>query len=495
MKKIILMIISVLIIFCANAVFAYDVPDFIRVGLCFGSNARTYIELFSNEGFDVGYYEGNNLVSVWSSDDQSAVVEVTSGELYISYGYETYEEADAVAEGGFVMYTSTGFYKAFSEPHEGFDPYLLSEGAMAVKFSGVTELVVNRTDMGMRGKNNLTMIDGYSYRGGAEMRYAGSGIMTIINVVGFTDYVCGVVPYEMPVSFEPEALKVQAVCARNYAVISMGRFDNYGFDVTDDVTSQVYGGVGGETEKSNIAVRETDGMMLMYEYEPAQTYFSSMSGGHTEACKNVWYADIPYLCGVEDPYEDTENIQGGIWEVRLTPEEIADKLAAWGESVGQVTDMYVDSYTDAGGVYKLVITGTEGTAEFTKDDCRNLFALKSQKYTVSKPYSEAQETITQYVPYNEIQRGLRYPESSVAEKLYDYPTMKVTVENKLFGTYEEKTVTNRVSIGEDVYLLSGRGYGHGLGMSQWGAQGMAQAGYGFEEILLHYFPGTTLLKD
>lgn len=496
MKNLICLVIVLILIFCSATVFAFDVPDTIRVGLCYGSNARTYIDLFSNEGFDVGYYENNVLVPLWSTDETTAVVAVTSGTVYISYGYATYEEAASVSEGGFVMYTNGSFYKAYSEPRDGFGAYTLKEGSMALKFGGVTVFVADRTDMGMCGRNNLTMIDGYSYRGGAEMRYYGSGLMTVINIVGFTDYICGVVPYEMSSSFHPEALKVQAICARNYAVVSMGNYYSYGFDVTDDTYCQAYGGLAAESEKTNQAVRDTDGMMLMYNGEPAQTFFSSMSGGHTEASENVWATAIPYLCGVPDPYEDTENINGGLWQVELTPEEISAKAAAWGRPVGEVTNMYVAEYTKAGGVLRLVIEGTAGTVEFTKDECRNLFVLRSQKYTVSAPgVEQKEETVRTVVGFNDIPRPSRYPMTPMAVNADRYPTFSEACRTNVMSYIVETVVKTQTASGSDKYILSGRGYGHGLGMSQWGAECMAQAGIGYEEILLHYFPGTYLQKD
>ena len=495
MKKLISLLVIIMIISATSGVMAFDVPDSIRVGLCYGSNARTYIDLFSNEGFDVGYYEGNSFVPLWSTFETTAVVAVASGTVYISYGYSTYDEAAAISEGGFVMYTNGSFYKAYSEPKDGFGAYALREGSMVLKIGGVTVFVTDRTDMGMRGKNNLTMIDGYSYRGGAEMRYYGSGLMTVINIVGFTDYVCGVVPYEMPASFSPEALKVQAICARNYAVISMGNYYSYGFDVTDDTYCQVYGGIAAETERTNLAVRETDGMMLMYNGQPVETYFSSMSGGHTEASENVWSSAIPYLCGVPDPYEDTENIGGGLWQLELTAEEISAKAAAWGQPVGTVTDMYVEEYSKAGGVIKLVIEGTAGTAVFTKDDCRNLFTLRSQKYTVSSPKQTVSETVRTTVGFKDIPRPSRYPLSPVAVNADLYPTLSEACKTNVMSYVIETVVKTESSSGSGKYVLSGRGFGHGLGMSQWGAEGMAQAGFGFEEILLHYFPGTYLQKD
>lgn len=495
MKKITAaMLCAVIVMMSAICAAAYDVPQNIKVGLCYGSNARTTMELYSNEGFRIGVYNGTEFSPVWETGNSSLTVAVTYGTLYISYGYGTYDEANAVAEGGFVMYTNSSFYKAYSEPHDGFDPYELSEGAMSVRAGGSPIIVFNRTELGAVGRNGLTMIDGYSYRGGAEMLYAGGGVMTVINVVNFNDYLCGVVPKEMPSYFEPEALKAQAVCARNYAMMNMGRYDSYGFDVTDDVNCQVYGGLSAETERTTTAVRETNSDLLMYGDEPVCTYFSSMSGGRTEACRDVWSADIPYLQGVDDPYEDTENIGGGVWEVRLTPQEIASALSAWGINIGTVTDMYVAENTAAGGVKKLTVVGTGGSHTFEKDECRNIFSLKSQLYTVSKPSTRTETKIWEHVPYSELGLARRYG-GSAAVGAYVFPTLHSVYADSVFTTYREKTVVTENPTGENVYVLSGRGYGHRLGLSQWGAQGMAQAGFNYEQILLHYYTGSYLQRN
>lgn len=496
MKKALAIILSLIFVFilCTPS-FAYDVPENIKVGLCYGSNARTTMALYSNEGFKIGFYNGYTFTTLWETSNTDLTAAVTSGTLYISYGYSSYDEANAVSEGGFVLFTNNSFYKAYSEPHDGFDAYKLSEGAMALRVNGNTVFVSNTKELGVTGKNNLTMIDGYSYRGGAEMLYAGSGVMTVINVVNFNDYLCGVIAREMPSSFEPEALKAQAVCARNYAMMNMGRYDSYGFDVTDDVNCQVYGGLSAETEKTNTAVRETNSDLLMYGNEPVCTYFSSMSGGRTEACRDVWNADIPYLCGVEDPYEDTENIQGGIWEVRLTPEQIKSALSSWGIHIGNIKDMYIAENTDAGGVKKLTVVGTEGSHTFEKDECRNIFSLKSQLYTITNPSKKTESSVYEHVPYANLGLQRRYANSPIFINAFIFPNIHAVYADSVFTTYRKKTAVTENTGGENVYILSGRGYGHRLGLSQWGAQGMAQAGFNYEEILLHYYPGTYLQKN
>ncbi len=469
MKKLFSIILCIaLLIISSTGVFAYEVPENIKVGLCYGSNARTLMDLYSNEGFKIGFYNGTTLETIWETDYQNLTVALTYGTLYISYGYSSYEEADAVSEGGFVLYTNNSFYKAYSQPKDGFDPYELSAGAMSVRVSGSPVFVVNKASLGACGKNNITMIDGYSYRGGAEMVYAGSGVMTVINVVGFNDYLCGVVPREMPASFEPEALKAQAVCARNYAIMNMGRFSSYGFDVTDDTNCQVYGGLSAENERTSTAVRQTNSDLLMYGDEPVCTYFSSMSGGRTEACKDVWSADIPYLCGVEDPYEDTENIEGGVWEVRLTPSEVQAALASWGIYIGSVTDMYVAENTAAGGVKKLTVVGTDGSYTFEKDECRNIFSLRSQLYTVSRPSVRTETKVYEHIPYSELGLAKRYG-GSAAANAYIFPSLHSVYADSVFTTYREKTVVNETPTGDDVFIISqARAFamgrtGHGAG--------------------------------
>ena len=148
----------------------------------------------------------------------------------------------------------------------------------------------------------LNYISDGLYRGAIEIRPDGGGL-TAINVIALDPYVKGVVAGEMPSSWPLEALKVQAVAARTYALATRkttGSFDQY-----PDTRSQVYKGVTGESARSNAAVDQTDGLILTYNGVPAVTYYFSTSGGHTE---NVEFSFIgalskPWLVGVPDPYD------------------------------------------------------------------------------------------------------------------------------------------------------------------------------------------------
>ena len=120
--------------------------------------------------------------------------------------------------------------------------------------------------------------------------------------------------------------------------------------------------------------------------------------------------------------------------------------------------------------------------------------LRSQKYKVLAPGTQEEEVIRTVMGFNDIPRASRYPLTPMAIDADRYPTLSEAFKSNVMSYVIETVVKAENPSGSDKYLISGRGYGHGLGMSQWGAEGMARAGFGFEEILLHYFPGTYIQK-
>ena len=143
----------------------------------------------------------------------------------------------------------------------------------------------NELPLGLTPADNGTVLIGNSeYRGSARFLHNDSGL-TVMNYLDLEDYLKGVVPGEMPSSWPTEALKAQAVCARNYAVTNWNKFQKYGFNLDDTTQSQVYLGVKGEKPETNRAIEETKHIFLTYHGEPATTFFYSSSGGHTESSK------------------------------------------------------------------------------------------------------------------------------------------------------------------------------------------------------------------
>lgn len=506
MKRFLVCLLLSFCLFPSGIVQAFDIPAHIRVGLRYDNNAVEQFPVISETGFTVGRYIGHTFEPWFSLPVQSVSIHTIEADVYLSSPFPTYEEAKASGETGFVVYREEQYFLADTTPIEGVDPYSLSSDAIALTANGFLTFVAEGGNLGLEGEESKQLTLGtVIYRGGVSFTRKGGGNLSVINMVPLEEYLYGVVPGEMPASFEPDALKVQAVCARNYVLTSLGKYEQYGFDVTNNTSSQMYLGVSGEQEATTKAVQETAGQVLLYDGELAQTFYSSMSGGATENVKYVWGSNIPYLCGVEDPYEQTDTIRGGTWEVTMTADEIQKAVEDWGRNVGKVTNIEVIEYTPGGSVYRMKITGTEGETIFEREQNRNLFSFRSQKFIITSPASETEEETVLEEVKKEYRvpatiPTLRYPNSSISNRAGILLTPgKIVEQPGLLGesvlvserVQQEATIEKPVS-SPGVWTFSGRGYGHGLGMSQWGAQGMAQAGFSYDDILTHYFPGTYL---
>lgn len=132
------------------------------------------------------------------------------------------------------------------------------------------------------------------YRGFLRVQNKGNKL-TVINDVGLEDYIKGVVPSEMPSSWEMEALKAQAIAARSYALANLGKRANLGFDLKDTPEDQAYGGASAETVRTNTAVEQTSKLVLTYNYKVVSAYYSASAGGQTISAKDVWGAEVPYI--------------------------------------------------------------------------------------------------------------------------------------------------------------------------------------------------------
>ncbi len=177
------------------------------------------------------------------------------------------------------------------------------------------------------GPGPLALAGVGSYRGSLVFSPNGSGGVQTVNAVDLEDYVRGVISWEMPPGWAPEALRVQAVAARTYAITtSVG---GAGFDLYADTRSQMYGGVAAETPATDAAVAATPGQVVTYHGAPVITYFSSSSGGHTENVENVWpgSAPEPWLRGVPDPYDGAGGDPYHRWTRNLSLTSAAARLA------------------------------------------------------------------------------------------------------------------------------------------------------------------------
>jgi stage II sporulation protein D len=214
-----------------------------------------------------------------------------------------------------------------------------------------------------------------SYRGSLEFRPDGSGGVQTVNAIGLDDYVRGVIAAEMPSSWSAEALKVQAVAARTYAITtSVG---GNGFDLYRDTRSQMYGGVAAETSATDAAVDATKGQVVTYDGSPVVTYFFSSSGGHTENIENVWPGSTPepWLRGVSDPYDAAGGNPYHRWGSRMTVAAAAAKLGSLVK--GSFIGIAVTKTGVSPRILSATVVGTRGRTTVTGTTLQQIFGLRT----------------------------------------------------------------------------------------------------------------------
>lgn len=335
------------------------------------------------------------------------------------------------------------------------------------------------------GEPKLVIVNGDRYRGAIELRKYDDSDITVINELPLNEYLYGVIPLEIGTTNTPfEALKAQAVAARTYALAN-SNFNALGFDLTDTTLSQVYGGYEVENLASNNAADATSGMVVTYGGVLARLYYFSSSGGVTASSENVWMNPIPYLRSVPDPYDKTYK-----YEYKYTAKQISEHLAKNGRDIGEVTKIEILRISESGRVVSMVIYGSYGTTSFTNEACR-LFAfpdrLPSQMFTVGSSASYAVKMGDNSLKSVELP-GVMVKTANGVQMINS--NTRVLAANESGGT--ELLIVMSSSTTD--FVITGAGHGHGVGMSQYGAMGMAKAGFTYTQILEHYFTGIRIEK-
>ena len=283
------------------------------------------------------------------------------------------------------------------------------------------------------------MVKGKKYRGYMKLLLTnGKSGVTVVNTLPLEEYLYGVVPSESISTWKENALRAQAVAARTYALKHMGGYASSGYDVTDNTSSQVYNGFSAETSATDKAVDSTKGEILTYQGQPIDALFHASGGGYTEDSENVWGMSIPYLRAVKE--EDTPEVKSS-WNKTIPLSSIGTDL-----SIGQLKSIKLSRLKSgpmktsdrgvSGRVKQVVFVGSKGQKIITGNALRDMYGLRST--------------------------------------LFDF-----NIEGKNL-------------------VINGYGFGHGLGMSQWGAEAMARKHDDDKEyyktILSHYYKGTDIKK-
>jgi stage II sporulation protein D len=288
---------------------------------------------------------------------------------------------------------------------------------------------------------------GNSYYGRINLITDGSEIR-IINLLSVEQYLKGVIPKEMPLGEGDEyleALKAFTICARTYTVSKI-KENKKQYDVFADTRDQVYGGTGVEKDIVNKVIDETRNLILTYNDEPAVTFYSSTCGGHTEDAENVFPGmNFPYLKGVRDGDEPYCSISPKfMWTEIISEKTFIQRLVDSGyldNSNYSVKDITINSTFRSGRINELEI---------------DLMGDNNNSRSV-RLYG------------NNIRYVIRTADN------------KSILESNNFAIRKDS---------DDNIIINGRGYGHGVGLCQWGALAQSRAGKKFEEILEFYYPGT-----
>lgn len=299
--------------------------------------------------------------------------------------------------------------------------------------------------------------NGKRYRGELLISATDSGLL-VVNRVALESYLRGVVPLEIGnrTAAEHAAVEAQAVAARSYSYLHFTPTRAY--DMMSTVQDQVYGGVDAEKPVSDAAVAATDAMVVMFAGQVINTPYHSTCGGSTAAVHEVWYKepDQPYLRPVSDRIPGTNSFYCDVspkfrWTSAFT-----------NASLRSVLEKYLSLYTNApkGSLGRVTGVYEEGRTE--SDRVRALRIVTDRgSYTLRG---------------NDIRFVLRSPDGAIL--------------NSTYFTAEASIASGEVS----GLTLRGGGYGHGIGMCQWGAIGRARAGQDYRTILSTYYPGTTIGK-
>ncbi|MFH1791947.1 MAG: SpoIID/LytB domain-containing protein [Candidatus Omnitrophota bacterium] len=276
-------------------------------------------------------------------------------------------------------------------------------------------------------------LDNRQFRGIIDIIRTKEMKLLVINHVDVEDYLYGVLYYETPHYWPMETLMAQAVAARTFAMYRKEEMIEGDYDLTNDTYSQMYGGKEGERWRTKRAVDGTRGEVLKYKGVILPAYYHSSCGGHTENAKTVWGVDLAPLKGRECPY--CERVKSSRWRAMFSYKQMEDRLNSNGIKCLGLSYIVEGPRNDSGRLETVRIKDNSGVIDIPSNKFRLALGpglIRSTAFTI-----------------NITPRGV---------------------------------------------VFEGTGWGHGVGMCQWGALGMAQKGSHYKDILKFYYPGATIEK-
>ncbi len=273
------------------------------------------------------------------------------------------------------------------------------------------------------------IINGRVFRGDVELIKKENLSLLAVNYIELEDYIKGVLYHEASHYWPQEVLKAQAIACRTYAVYQIQENSRKSYDVTSDIYSQVYGGRTSERYRTNRVVDETKGLMLKFKGEVFPAYYHATCAGHTEDASLLWNTNLAPLKGVTCSFcKDSPHFN---WHLVLSLEEIQNKLVNAGYKIKKIKDIVVLGRDKSARITDLSIVSDNKDFKLPAKDFRNII-----------------------------------------------------------GPNLIRSTNFEVNIADKDAVFIGLGWGHGVGLCQWGAYFMAKQGYKFKEILKYYYPNS-----
>lgn len=294
-------------------------------------------------------------------------------------------------------------------------------------------LAANNLFLKPNNPNEPIEVNGRRFKGGLEVIKRSSGLLSIINYLDLEDYVKGISVRETSHYWPIEALKAEVVIFRTFALYRMEQFKNKEWDVTDDVFSQVYGGVESERYRITEAVDQTKGEVLYFDQKILPSFYHSTCAGATEDASVLWNIDLPPLKGVACSFcKDSPHFN---WKTVISKEKIRGLWEKQGQKIGAIKEVVIAGRDKSGRAINLDVVTDEKDIEIAAKDFRNLI-----------------------------------------------------------GPDIIKSTNFKINANNGDLIFEGLGWGHGAGLCQWGAYFMAKYGSDYLKILDFYYPGSNLTK-
>lgn len=364
--------------------------------------------------------------------------------------------------------------------------------------------------------------------------------VALTNMLPLEDYIAGVVPYEISPTWPIEALRAFAITVRGYTVQNKNRhYVSYSFDICNTTHCQVYRGIGSANQNVYDAVASTKGLVLSDGETVVTTYYSSSTGGYTSSAKDTWGGDdSPYLTPTYTPWERYSEHGNGLWVSEVSGSELAEHLRSKGYDIkgNSIVDIKINEYSgDSPYVYSITYTDSAG-GKTTITRCDKVRTSIS-KYVNSANFIVGKGTLTyeydkvlgidmngtyssttgNYLTVDDETETVKVLTANGIEEVKSTKKVYVKKSNDILraalddlpiatgasGYYYNLSATpgvilHRVSetieaASEDNFIFAGKGWGHGVGLSQYGILDLAEAGAAAEQILSLYFPALSLL--